>query len=112
MSRDEDREDRPVRSRPRGSSPEDDPDEDERSPARHRRTRRRDDDEREESNAGVGLAVLKWGALAVGCLLAVVALEKNAVQAAALSGLACFLGIASRIFQAEQHRAMRDDDRR
>jgi hypothetical protein len=55
--------------------------------------------------AGVLWAIPKWGALGVGCVLALVALGQNAIQAAALSGLACFLGIASRIFQAEQHRA-------
>ena len=50
-------------------------------------------------------SIVKWVLLAVGFLLAVVALfVGNAIQLAALAGLACFLGIASRIAQAEQHR--------
>ena len=47
----------------------------------------------------------KWATLAVGLVFALVAVFKaTIVEAAPLAGLACFLGIVARIFQAEEHR--------
>lgn len=54
------------------------------------------------------LGVAKWLLLGLGAVLAAVAFTQNAAQAAALSGLACFLGIAARVVQAEEHRHRRD----
>jgi hypothetical protein len=53
---------------------------------------------------GAFVGLVKWAALAVGAVLAVVALTAPAVQAGALAGLACFLGIVARVVQAEEHR--------
>lgn len=79
-----------------------DPDDDEDRDGKHRR--RRGPDPEEVRRAGVvalwGLA--KWGFVALGGLLAVVALNETAIKASALAGLACFLGVCSRLCQAEE----------
>lgn len=50
-------------------------------------------------------AVLAWAALGAGAMLALAAVgARNAVAAAPVAGLACFCGIAARVFQAEAHR--------
>lgn len=107
MGHDDEEEDRPVRPRRGVPPPRDDDDREDDSPARPRRGDRwsgRYPHSDRGSSAQALWGIPKWGALGVGCVLALVALGANAIQAAALSGLACFLGIAARIFQAEEHR--------
>jgi hypothetical protein len=53
------------------------------------------------------LGFAKCACLGFGVVLALFAVAANAIQAAALAGLACFLGITARIFQAEEHRTGR-----
>jgi hypothetical protein len=48
-----------------------------------------------------GLA--KWLLLGAGTAIVAAALVQSAPWAAALAGVACFAGIAARIFQAEEH---------
>ena len=55
-------------------------------------------------HAGDMFGVAKWLLLGLGATLACAALAVSAVQAGAIAGLACFLGIAARVMQAEQHR--------
>lgn len=66
--------------------------------------RRRPTAPRRPPHAGDALAVVKWLLLGLGGALAFAALTASAVQAGAIAGLACFLGIAARVVQAEQHR--------
>lgn len=47
--------------------------------------------------------VAKWLLLGLGALFVVVALNQAAPWAAAFSGIACFVAIAARIAQAEEH---------
>lgn len=85
------------------------------------RDRSRDDDDEDEDrdarrparqpqppgrppHAGDMYGVAKWLLLGLGATLACAALAVSAVQAGAIAGLACFLGIAARVAQAEQHR--------
>lgn len=62
-----------------------------------------------QMSPAAGLFALgKWLILGVGVVFLVIAFARaNAIQAASLSGMACFFAIMSRIFQAEEHRRLR-----
>tara|TARA_Y100000816_G_scaffold214329_1_gene159615 strand:+ start:2823 stop:3023 length:201 start_codon:yes stop_codon:yes gene_type:complete len=50
------------------------------------------------------LGNVKWACLGIGVLLFLVAFNAGGYpEQAATAGMACFMGIISRVFQAEQH---------
>jgi hypothetical protein len=101
MEFDDEGEDRPVRPKRRQPSNYDEDDQDDDRPVRRRRAPYASGG----LSAGAYWGISKWVALGVGMVLALIAFGVSAIHAAVLSGLACFLGIAARIFQAEEHRA-------
>lgn len=65
----------------------------------------RPSDTRREPHVGDLWNIVKWVLILIGSAIAIGGvLAGNVLQTAALVGLACFVGILSRLAQAEQHR--------